>query len=70
MAKPVTVPRSRARITSRAEPSDSAAAGLAISAARVRVVEAMMVSVEGIVVVRAATAWFLAELAVVARLCG
>ena len=30
----------------------------------------MMVSVEGIVVVRAATAWFLAELAVVVRLCG
>jgi hypothetical protein len=29
-----------------------------------------MVSVEGIVVVRAATAWFLAELAVVARLWG
>jgi hypothetical protein len=29
-----------------------------------------MVSVERIVVVRAAAAWFLAELAVVARLCG
>ena len=40
------------------EQNDSAAAGLAISAGKVRVVEAMMVSVEGSVVVRAATAWF------------
>jgi hypothetical protein len=66
----VVLPRSRARITSRAEPSDGAAAELASAAGRVRVVEAMMVSVERIVVVRAAAAWFLAELAVVARLCG
>ena len=50
-----------------AEQNDTAAAGLAMAAGRVRVVEAMMVSVEGSVVVRAATAWFLAELAVVAR---
>jgi hypothetical protein len=41
---------------------------LASAHAAVRVVEAMMVSVIGIVMVRTATVWFLAELAVVVRL--
>ena len=67
-AQPVVVPRSSARIVPWAMPNDCAAAGLASAAGKVKVVEAMMVSVEGIVVVRTATERFLAELSVVVRL--
>src|SRR5438093_1030859 len=69
-AQPAVVPRSRARIVPWGMPNDCSAAGLVSAAGRVRVVEAMMVSVEGNVVVRAATERFLAELSVVVRLCG
>ena len=67
-AKPAVVPRSSARIVPWAVPNDCAAAGLASAAGRVKVVVAMMVSVEGVVVVRTAAERFLAELSVVVRL--
>jgi hypothetical protein len=64
MAQPVVVPRSSARIERHEK---VVAAGLAPAAGRLKVVSAMMASLIGVVVVRAATAVFLAELAVVVR---
>src|SRR4051794_34066016 len=67
IAHPVFVPRSSDKIASEGA-ARPVAGGLGSAWGSVRLVEAMMVSVEGSVVVRTATEWFLAELSVVVRL--
>ena len=69
-AKPVTVPRSRASKVPPGRGGTVMASGIASPAGVVRLVSAMMISVEGLVVVRAATERFLAELSVVVRFWG